>query len=158
MVLHIICSVCMMSFICMLSGLTIWYWITTLCVIPWGRIFFSHSHDSSVACKSLGQVEATWNSPVHFNMSINVILVPFRLSWNWPECLFPDGQLSHYHKSPWTLPKKGGNQQSCQVLTPTNYNNTVTIKAQNSSGSNSGTHTLAVTKTSLTGCKACSTS
>lgn len=29
-----------------------------------GKNFFSHSQDSSVACKSLGQVEATWNSPL----------------------------------------------------------------------------------------------
>lgn len=33
------CSVCVLLFTCVFSGLTIWYWITNRCVLPEGRLF-----------------------------------------------------------------------------------------------------------------------
>lgn len=53
----------------MISGLTIWYWITNLCALPWGRLFLLLS-SSFIACNSLGWVDAFWAFPYQFAMSI----------------------------------------------------------------------------------------
>ena len=35
------CLVYIVFLVCMFPGMTIYYWITDWCVLPWGRIFFS---------------------------------------------------------------------------------------------------------------------
>lgn len=53
----------------MFSELTIWYWITSRCVL-YGWDCFSCSHHSIVACNSLCRIEAARAFPIHDGMSV----------------------------------------------------------------------------------------
>lgn len=53
----------LMLFVCMFSGLAIWYWITNWCVLPWGRLLLPES--VLIAYGSLYRIEAHHLSPIH---------------------------------------------------------------------------------------------
>ena len=73
----------------MFPGLTIWYWITIWCTLPWEDYFFCSQH-SLVACSSLCRVEF---SPFH----VTCLLESFLFS----SCLG-----SHVGEILWALPLK----------------------------------------------------
>lgn len=51
-----------MLLVCMLSGLTIWYWITNGCALP-GKNYFSHSQHSLDACSYSCRIKTSWSFP-----------------------------------------------------------------------------------------------
>ena len=65
----------------MISWMAIWYWVTNLCALPWGRIFFCSQH-SLVAYCSLWRVEASHVGsplpiPVYAHVSMSIVLSMF---------------------------------------------------------------------------------
>lgn len=55
--LNMTCSVCIILLVCIVSGLTIWYWTTVGVRFPWEDCFFPSQH-ASVACAPLCSTEA----------------------------------------------------------------------------------------------------
>lgn len=74
--LSITCTVCTMLIIRMFLKLTIWYWITSWCVLLWRRLFLSFSA-SLAACHSFRRAETLGLTPVCF--CISPVVVPVLL-------------------------------------------------------------------------------
>jgi hypothetical protein len=82
-----------MLVVCMCSGLTIWYWVTSWYSLPWENCFF-HSQNSLGAYGALCRIEAFW---AFLDMSIVVLVQLMVMLMRHHRCSFQHSLETQSH-------------------------------------------------------------